>query len=56
MTADRSMAELDERILELKVELCICEDWHHAGPEWEARDRAIRCEIHDLEAERDLLP
>lgn len=55
MPADRTMAELDELILALKVELTVCEDWH-SDDGWTVRDKAIRDRIHELEAERDLLP
>lgn len=53
MAADPSMAELEEQILALKVELTVIEDWHDRSQRWVNRDKAIRARIHELEALRD---
>jgi len=52
---DPDIGTLNEKIKTLRLELQLLEDWHHAGPEYDARDRALRSAIHDLELERDLL-
>lgn len=56
-TGDLNIGEINEAIQALQIELATVEDWHcHSNATWQARDTAIRAEIHQLEHDRDMLP